>query len=192
MASSTGFLLPAAVVSRFPPSLSARHVDSRLLVRSPQDFKGFWESRFGGKKEPEQNGHANGEANGSVRKRTSDLAVYEQFEQKVVDCGPRLVFVGAGYRNGDADGDLSTLDVRALAHDVACVLSLSLLPVIVTEYERNGAAKMLQLFSVSLFLFIHGDYTVHDRRSPRHARLTLRRARLERGSVSYGMAVTTS
>ena len=71
-------------------------------------------------------------------------------------------------------------------------LSLSLLPVIVTEYERNGAAKMLQLFSVSLFLFIHGDYTVHDRRSPRHARLTLRRARLERGSVSYGMAVTTS
>jgi hypothetical protein len=50
---------------------------------SPQDFKGFWESRFGGKKEPEQNGHANGESNGSAPKRTADLAVYEQFEQQV-------------------------------------------------------------------------------------------------------------
>jgi katanin p60 ATPase-containing subunit A1 len=77
-------------VSYFPPP---RHVDSRLRVRSfSQDFKGFWESRFGGKKEPEQqNGHANGEANGSVRKRTSDLAVYEQFEQQVWTAAPRLV-----------------------------------------------------------------------------------------------------
>ncbi|CAD6236724.1 unnamed protein product [Miscanthus lutarioriparius] len=99
MASSTGFLLPAAVVSRFPPSLSARHVDSRLLVRSPQDFKGFWESRFGGKKEPEQNGHANGEANGSVRKRTSDLAVYEQFEQQARQTQVRA----AAIRDGNAD-----------------------------------------------------------------------------------------
>lgn len=48
-----------------------------------QDFKGFWESRFGGKKEPEENGHAGAAANGSVRKRTEDLAVYEQFEQQV-------------------------------------------------------------------------------------------------------------
>lgn len=73
-----------AHVSYFPPQrslASVRYVDSRLRVRCSQDFKGFWESRFGGKKEPEeQNGHANG----SVPKRTSDLAVYEQFEQQVV------------------------------------------------------------------------------------------------------------
>jgi katanin p60 ATPase-containing subunit A1 len=65
------------------------------------DFKGFWESRFGGKKEqePEQNGHANGVANGSVRKRTSDLAVYEQFEQQARQTEVRA----AAIRDGNAD-----------------------------------------------------------------------------------------
>uniref|UniRef100_A0A0E0C7X3 AAA+ ATPase domain-containing protein n=1 Tax=Oryza meridionalis TaxID=40149 RepID=A0A0E0C7X3_9ORYZ len=75
------------------------------LPRAPPtdlpDFKGFWESRFGGKKEQEteQNGHANGVANGSVRKRTSDLAVYEQFEQQARQTGVRA----AAIRDGNAD-----------------------------------------------------------------------------------------
>lgn len=38
----------------------------------------------GKKQEPEQNGHANGAApNGGVKKRTADLAIYEQYEQQV-------------------------------------------------------------------------------------------------------------
>jgi hypothetical protein len=52
---------------------------SRFLRRLFQDFKGFWESKFGGKKEPERDG----EPNGSVKKRTADLAIYEQYEQQV-------------------------------------------------------------------------------------------------------------
>ncbi|OEL31720.1 hypothetical protein BAE44_0007261, partial [Dichanthelium oligosanthes] len=56
-------------------------------------------ARFGGKKEPEQNGHANGEANGSVRKRTADLAVYEQFEQQASQTQVRA----AAVRDGNAD-----------------------------------------------------------------------------------------
>ncbi|CAL4954499.1 unnamed protein product [Urochloa decumbens] len=68
------------------------------------DFKGFWESRFGGRKEqgPEQNGHANGEANGSgaAPKRTADLAVYEQFEQQARQTQQVR---GAAIRDGDAD-----------------------------------------------------------------------------------------
>ncbi|KAG2591758.1 hypothetical protein PVAP13_5NG504000 [Panicum virgatum] len=65
------------------------------------DFKGFWESRFGGKKErePEQNGSANGEANGSAPKRTADLAVYEQFEQQARQTQVRA----AAIRDGAAD-----------------------------------------------------------------------------------------
>ena len=62
--------LVLAIVSSFsPPSF--------------QDFRGFWDSKFGAKKEPEQNGEA---ANGSVKKRTPDLAIYEQFEQQVCLC----------------------------------------------------------------------------------------------------------
>ncbi|CAL4961325.1 unnamed protein product [Urochloa decumbens] len=67
------------------------------------DFKGFWESRFGGKKEQgsEQNGHANGEANGSsAPKRTADLAVYEQFEQQARQTQQVR---GAAIRDGNAD-----------------------------------------------------------------------------------------
>ncbi|GJN17624.1 hypothetical protein PR202_gb04705 [Eleusine coracana subsp. coracana] len=63
------------------------------------DFKGFWESRFGGKKEPEQNGHADAGTNGSVRKRTEDLAVYEQFEQQARQTQTRA----AAIRDGNAD-----------------------------------------------------------------------------------------
>ncbi|KAK8453688.1 hypothetical protein SEVIR_5G327000v4 [Setaria viridis] len=63
------------------------------------DFKGFWESRFGGKKEPEQNGSANGDANGAAPKRTADLAVYEQFEQQARQTQVRA----AAIRDGNAD-----------------------------------------------------------------------------------------
>jgi len=85
-----------------PPSLaSLLSLRRGLLTRVPpfpQDFKGFWESRFGGKKErePEQNGSANGEANGSAPKRTADLAVYEQFEQQVRAASPGLFSILSG------------------------------------------------------------------------------------------------
>uniref|UniRef100_K3XQS4 AAA+ ATPase domain-containing protein n=1 Tax=Setaria italica TaxID=4555 RepID=K3XQS4_SETIT len=77
--------------SRQPSSLAS------LLLRA--DFKGFWESRFGGKKEPEQNGSANGDANGAAPKRTADLAVYEQFEQQARQTQVRA----AAIRDGNAD-----------------------------------------------------------------------------------------
>jgi len=64
-----------------------------LLTRLPpfpQDFKGFWESRFGGRKEREP------EQNGSAPKRTADLAVYEQFEQQVRAASPGLFAILSG------------------------------------------------------------------------------------------------
>ncbi|KAF7030774.1 hypothetical protein CFC21_042242 [Triticum aestivum] len=56
---------------------------------------------FGGKKQgPEQNGHANGAApNGSVKKRTTDLAIYEQYEQQARQPEMRA----AAIRDGNAD-----------------------------------------------------------------------------------------
>ncbi|VAH64064.1 unnamed protein product [Triticum turgidum subsp. durum] len=56
---------------------------------------------FGGKKqEPEQNGHANGAApNGGVKKRTADLAIYEQYEQQARQPEMRA----AAIRDGNAD-----------------------------------------------------------------------------------------
>lgn len=83
------------------PRGRVRRRPAKREARGAMDFKGFWESRFGGKKEqePEQNGHANGVANGSVRKRTSDLAVYEQFEQQARQTEVRA----AAIRDGNAD-----------------------------------------------------------------------------------------
>ncbi|EMS63148.1 Katanin p60 ATPase-containing subunit A-like 2 [Triticum urartu] len=62
---------------------------------------------FGGKKqEPEQNGHANGAApNGGVKKRTADLAIYEQYEQQARQPEMRA----AAIRDGNADVIISTL-----------------------------------------------------------------------------------
>ena len=95
---SEGFLLRGRRLS-LPSSLRRG-----LLTRVPpfpQDFKGFWESRFGGRKErePEQNGSANGEANGSAPKRTADLAVYEQFEQQVRTASRGLFAILSGVPN---------------------------------------------------------------------------------------------
>uniref|UniRef100_A0A0A9D914 AAA+ ATPase domain-containing protein n=1 Tax=Arundo donax TaxID=35708 RepID=A0A0A9D914_ARUDO len=88
------------------------------------DFKGFWESRFGGKKEPEQNGgHADAGANGSVRKRTSDLAVYEQFEQQARQTEARA----AAIRDGNAD-----------------VIQKPLLPAFESAEMRNLAETLLR------------------------------------------------
>jgi len=89
---------PLSSLAPSPPPRPQRQAAGEARRREAMDFKGFWESRFGGKKEPEpeQNGHANGVQN---QKRTSDLAVYEQFEQQARQTQVRA----AAIRDGDAD-----------------------------------------------------------------------------------------
>lgn len=64
-----------------------------------QDFKSFWDDRFGRKKDlSKENSNSNNASdqrdsvtNGSV-KRSSDLAIYEQYENQVDSCFFFLLF----------------------------------------------------------------------------------------------------
>nr|CAB3478341.1 unnamed protein product [Digitaria exilis] len=85
---------------RTPPLALARSVPPRPAVPAPEtgcrrSTPPRSNGKFGGKKEPEQNG----QANGSAPKRTADLAVYEEFEQQARQTQVR----GAAIRDGNVD-----------------------------------------------------------------------------------------